>query len=342
MKKIRVIVVDDSALIRGVFKEILESDSAIEVIAVAHDPIDAREKIKKLNPDVITLDIEMPKMDGLSFLEKIMSLRPMPVVMVSSLTQKGASQTLKALELGAVDYVTKTGSGSFDIDRLGDDLIGKVKAAARAKIMFRPKKNLEKKPKIVDSCNYKKYSLVVIGSSTGGVEALREVFTHMPKDIPPILVTQHMPSAFTGTFAKRLNSLCEPEVKEAKNGEIIEGGKIYIAPGNLHLTVKKAGGVYKCRVEDGELVSGHKPSVDMLFESVAEIGKNTVGVILTGMGKDGAGGLLKMKKAGAKTLGQDENSSLVYGMPKAAYMAGAVDRQVSLKEMAKEILKTCT
>jgi len=342
MKKIRVIVVDDSALIRGVFKEILESDSAIEVIAVAHDPIDAREKIKKLNPDVITLDIEMPKMDGLSFLEKIMSLRPMPVVMVSSLTQKGASQTLKALELGAVDYVTKTGSGSFDIDRLGDDLIGKVKAAARAKIMFRPKKNLEKKPKIVDSCNYKKYSLVVIGSSTGGVEALREVFTHMPKDIPPILVTQHMPSAFTGTFAKRLNSLCKPEVKEAKNGEIIEGGKIYIAPGNLHLTVKKAGGVYKCRVEDGELVSGHKPSVDMLFESVAEIGKNTVGVILTGMGKDGAGGLLKMKKAGAKTLGQDENSSLVYGMPKAAYMAGAVDRQVSLKEMAKEILKTCT
>lgn len=342
MKKIRVIVVDDSALIRALFKEILESDPAIEVIATASDPLDAREKIKKLNPDVVTLDIEMPKMDGLSFLQKIMSLRPMPVVMVSSLTQKGARATIEALELGAVDYVPKTGSGSFDVDNLRNDLIEKIKTAARAKIGSVIKSIRKEEKQTEKPGDYRKDAVIAIGSSTGGVEALREIVSFLPENTPPILITQHMPPAFTSTFAQRLNGLSKANIFEAKNNDKISPGNVYIAPGAYHMSVKKRGNNFICQIEDGEPVSGHKPSVDVLFESFAASCPSGVGVILTGMGKDGAKGMLKMKCAGAFTIGQNESTSLVYGMPKAAYMAGAVDMQLPLQDIAREMLKQCT
>lgn len=340
MKKTTVIIVDDSAIIRQLFTKILNSDPDIEVIATAEDPIDARQKIKDLNPDVITLDIEMPNMDGLSFLEKIMALRPMPVVMASSLTQKGAEVTFRALELGAVDYVSKSSSKSFDVDNLKDELIEKVKAAAKAKVVARVR---DSAVVVEKSHNYRPEVIVAIGSSTGGVEALRDIVAMLPEDTPPVLITQHMPEAFTPTFARRLNGLAQVSVKEAENGEKIEHGHVYIAPGNKHLELDKRITGYFCKLHDGEKVSGHRPSVDVLFESVAkEAGDKAVGVILTGMGKDGAKGMLSMKKAGAFNIGQDENSCVVYGMPKAAYMAGAVDKQVPLSRIASQILQSCS
>ncbi len=341
MKKIRVVIVDDSVLIRKMFTEILNNDPDIEVIDVAENAQDAREKIKALNPDVITLDIEMPGMDGLSFLEKIMSLRPMPVVMVSSLTQKGAEQTIKALELGAVDYLPKSTSKSFD-QELADELVIKVKNAARAKVSDNSGWGVYGKGRIVGggAKNYKKNILIAIGSSTGGVEALREVITVMPENAPPIVVVQHMPEMFTKTFSKRLNTLSHVEVHEASDNEEISAGNVYIAPGHSHLKISKLGGRYLCRLSDSERVSGHKPSVDVLFDSVAtNVGVDSIGVILTGMGKDGAKGMLNMKKSGSFNIGQDESSSVVYGMPKAAYLAGAVDIQLPLSKIADNILK---
>ncbi len=342
-KKITVIVVDDSALIRALFSDLLGSDPDIEVIATAVDAYDAREKIKKLNPDVITLDIEMPNMDGIAFLRKIMSLRPMPVVMVSSLTQRGANATIEALEIGAVDYVPKLDSKTFDAGKLGAMLIEKVKAAARAKVSSpsRPPM-LEKPPALQITGKFRAGALIAIGSSTGGVEAVRDIVTVLPEDAPPVVITQHMPGAFTKTFAKRLDGLAHMRIKEAEEGDRLESGCIYIAPGNLHLRIERTGGSYWCRLGDGEHVSGHKPSVDVLFESVAEAaGKNAVGAILTGMGKDGARGMLQMKKAGAFTIGQDEATCVVYGMPKAAWMAGAVDVQLPLSKIASEALQKC-
>ena len=344
MSNIRVIIVDDSALIRGMFEEILNGDPDIEVVAVAEDPYDAREKIKEHNPDVITLDIEMPKMDGLTFLDKIMSLRPMPVVMVSSLTQKGAEATFKALEMGAVDYVPKTGSQSFDIDNLRDELIEKVKAAAKAKVKYSKEAGEEKTEKVkpVKVAGVKTDKLVAIGSSTGGVEALGQIIPYLPEKSPPIVITQHMPEKFTETFAQRLDRNSTVTVTEAKDKEEIKPGHVYIAPGGFHLEVVNNAGKYRCSLNSGEKVSGHKPSVDVLFSSVAKAaGDKAIGVMLTGMGKDGSIGMVEMKKAGSYNIGQDENSCVVYGMPKAAFLAGAVDEQVSLKNMAKEILKAC-
>lgn len=338
---IRVLIVDDSQAIRGLFAELLSSDAEIEVVATASDPFDAREKIKQLNPDVITLDVEMPKMDGISFLEKIMRLRPMPVVMVSSLTQKGAYTTLKALEMGAVDYVPKIDSRTFDVGKMKEMLIAKVKAAARAKVAKRGESRTPDPSAYTDP--FKEDALIAIGSSTGGVEALREIVTHFPSHAPPVLITQHMPETFTGVFARRLDTLCAMHVQEARNAQAIERGNIYIAPGNRHLKVGKGTHGFICKLDDGPEVSGHRPSVDVMFESVAQhIGDSAIGAILTGMGRDGAAGMLKMKRAGAATIGQDEASCVVYGMPKAAFMSGAVDKQLPLTMIAGEILRIAT
>lgn len=341
MKKITVLIVDDSALIRQMFTTMLSKDPAIEVVGSAVDPYDAREKIKKLNPDVITLDVEMPKMDGLAFLEKIMSLRPMPVVMVSSLTQRGADVTLKAMEIGAVDYISKPTEnlGVETIALLQDKLISKVKMAARANVRPKGARYIPEKPQVLE---YKGNAdkIIAIGSSTGGVEALREIVGVLPANTPPIVVTQHMPEAFTASFAKRLDENSEMTVYEAQDGMKIERGCLYLAHGGQHLEIKKQGTGYVCYCYKGENVSGHCPSVDVLFRSVAKEAKNkALGVILTGMGKDGADGMLEMKNAGIVNLGQDEASCVVYGMPKVAYDMGAVSKQVSLERMAKEILQ---
>lgn len=340
-KKIRVIVVDDSLFIRKMFATILTSDPDIEVVDTADDPHDAREKIKKHNPDVITLDVEMPKMDGIEFLKKIMALRPMPVVMASTLTQKGADITLQALSMGAVDCIGKpdnlTKSGDF-----AAELISKVKSAAQAKI----KSTLDSGARSITSTRPLTYNgtnqnaLIAIGSSTGGVEALREVLVRMPATSPPIVITQHMPAMFTGPFAARLNAMCDVSVQESAHGRVLQHGHAYIAFGGQHLRVEKQGANYVCKHDDGDLVSGHKPSVDILFESVSHAaGSQSVGVILTGMGKDGAKGLLSMRSAGARTLGESEASCVVYGMPRAAYELGAVEKQCHLRDMAEEIIK---
>lgn len=340
---VRVLIVDDSALIRQMLTSILSSDPEIEVIGSAPDPMVARQKIKALNPDVITLDVEMPKMDGLSFLEKIMRLRPMPVVMVSTLTQKGADTTIEALEIGAVDFVGKpTMDVQAGMEGLREELVNKVKTAARARVQARgdgPVKVRQAKP----GPGYMSTDKVVaIGSSTGGVEALRVVLSALPPDSPAILVTQHMPGQFTGRFADRLNGHAAVQIKEAADGERVIPGHVYIAPGDKHLKLARSGGNYLCKLDDGPLVSGHKPSVDVLFRSVAETaGPNSIGVILTGMGKDGAEGMLEMRNGGAVTIGQDEGTSLVYGMPKAAKQAGAVQIELALSKVADEILKHC-
>jgi len=343
-KKIRVVVVDDSALIRQVLSAILNGEADMEVAGTAADPLAARELIKQVNPDVITLDVEMPKMDGLSFLEKIMRLRPMPVVMVSTLTQAGATTTLKALEMGAVDFV---GKPTLDLERglkaLGQELVAKVRMAASAKV--RPLKPVAEpaagpKPAPAGLAYNSGDKIVVIGSSTGGVEALKEVIVPMPVNAPPILITQHMPKRFTGSFAQRLDSLSKVTVHEARDQQRVLPGNVYIAPGDLHLELARSGGHYFCRLSDGPEVSGHKPSVDVLFSSAAEsAGPIAVGVILTGMGKDGAQGMMKLKEAGAMTIAQDEATSLVYGMPRVAKQLGGVQLEASLGKMADEILK---
>lgn len=338
----KVLIVDDSLLIRQMFDKILSSDPEIEVVATAYDVTDAREKIKKYEPDVITLDIEMPGMDGISFLKKIMALRPTPVVMCSSLTQRGADITISALEAGAVDYVPKSTSTDFDFANLSAELIEKVKAAAKVK-MIKPKEAEEQYIKLPDQKDKHKFKsdiLFAIGSSTGGVESLKVVLTKLPSNFPPVVITQHMPPKFTASFAERMNAICNMRVKEAENGDVIQPGFIYIAPGGLQMEIIKRGSQMACVVRDGEKVSGHIPSVDVLFESVAKnIGNKAYGVILTGMGKDGAKGMLQMKNAGSYNIGQDEKTCVVYGMPKAAFMAGAVDIQVALQDISENMIE---
>lgn len=342
MGKIGVVIVDDSALIRNLLNEILSSDPNITVLGRAADPYQAREIIRETNPDVVTLDVEMPKMDGLSFLEKIMKLRPTPVVMISSLTQKGADITLQALEIGAVDYVGKPQIDlSTGMEKLADEILTKVKNAAKANLSAQRASTSQQKP-ILTSGYQSTEKIIAIGASTGGVEAISYVISEMPADCPAIAIVQHMPKAFTKSFADRLNGSVAPRVTEAENGARMLPGHVYIAPGDLHMAIAKSGADYVCRLEDGPLISGHKPSVDHIFHSVAKtIGANAVGVILTGMGRDGAEGLLEMRKAGAKTIGQDEASSTIYGMPGVAYEIGAVETQVSLSEIAKTTLKAC-
>jgi two-component system chemotaxis response regulator CheB len=328
MKQARVLIVDDSATIRGLLKAILSRDPEIEVIGSAPDAAVARQMIKELNPDVITLDIEMPNMSGLEFLEKIMRLRPMPVVMVSTLTQKGAEATLSALEIGAVDYFAKpTENVATNLDECARELCEKVATAARANV--RPYVQRSPVQRETSSNFDPGQSIVAIGSSTGGVEALIEVLSHFPENCPPTVITQHM-------------RICKPSVVEATDGAKLTVGQIYLAPGSdAHLEVVGSG-TLKCRLVSTPLVGGHRPSVDVLFQSVAGTARhNGIGVILTGMGRDGSAGLLAMRKQNAATIGQDEASSIVYGMPRVAFELGAVEKQLPLEQIGQEILQVC-
>ncbi len=343
---IRVLIVDDSATARTVLKDVLSKDSEIEVIATAPDAYVARDKIVQLKPDVICLDVEMPRMDGISFLKKVMKYFPTPVLMVSSLTQDGAQVTFDALEAGAIDYVAKPHSNIYDgIDEIQKELIQKVKMVASsnlgARIEARKAKNavVEHKPRLSYSLAQTTNKLIAIGASTGGTVALAELLSRFTKDTPGVVIVQHMPGGFTNSFAQRLNSLCEVEVKEAEDGDIIGRGRVLIAPGDLHMVVRRDGGNYRVKLGTGDKVSGHRPSVDVLFNSVAShAGANAIGVLLTGMGSDGAKGMLKMKTSGASTIAQDEKSSVVWGMPKVAYDIGAVDFVESLSNIDVKIV----
>ena len=331
----RVLVVDDSPTMRGLITAVLNSDPEVDVVGQAGDALEARAAIKELNPDVVTLDIEMPNMNGLEFLDKIMRLRPMPVIMVSTLTHHGANATLAALEIGAFDCVGKPLPGDI---RPFMDLAEKVKAAARSGLR---RKVSPPPPAVRPSTDYRVgRKVVAIGSSTGGVEALITVLQNFPKNCPPTVITQHMPSTFTKSFAERLNRLCAPVVEEATDGARLEIGKIYVAPGGeRHLEIVNPSAP-SCRLVEREPVNGHRPSVDILFESVAALaGRNAIGVILTGMGRDGASGLLTMRRAGARTIGQNEKTCVVYGMPRVAQEIGAVEQQLPLGAIGEEILK---
>ncbi len=343
MTQIRVLIVDDSALVRQMLTELLQSDSSITVVGAAPDPFVAREMIKSLNPDVVTLDIEMPRMDGLVFLEKIMTLRPMPVLMISSLTQKGADTALHALEMGAVDYVAKPTIGLKEgFIAMRDEIVSKVKQAARARVQPLTQ-NAQKPTRSVTSAGYSSSEkLIAVGASTGGVEALHTLLSAFPPDAPAILVTQHMPPAFTAQFANRLDQNCAVSVRQASDGDRILPGHVYIAPGSHHMELARSGANYICRLHDQASVSGHRPSVDVLFRSVARAaGANAVGIILTGMGKDGAAGLLEMRRAGASTIGQDEASCVIYGMPKAAHDCGASEIELPIGKIPDQVLYNC-
>jgi two-component system chemotaxis response regulator CheB len=348
MAKIRVLTVDDSALMRQVLAQLLSRDPGIEVVGSAPDPFIAREKIKALNPDVLTLDVEMPKMDGLTFLEKLMAGHPMPVVMVSSLTEVGCDTTLRALELGAVDFITKPKIDLREgMDEVAQDLIAKIKAAAMAKVRGRGAGGRRIAEPLADrllplgsSAMIKTTdTIIAIGASTGGTEALRAVLEVLPPNTPPIIVTQHMPERFTKTFADRLNQLCRISVKEAEDGDSVLPGHALIAPGSYHMTLVRSGARYSVRLNQDPPVNRHRPSVDVMFDSVARYaGANTIGVILTGMGGDGAKGMLAMKQAGAYTIAQDEASCVVFGMPKEAIKLGCVDKILSLENIPAAML----
>ncbi|MGV8951713.1 MAG: protein-glutamate methylesterase/protein-glutamine glutaminase [Cypionkella sp.] len=335
---IKVLVVDDSALIREVLTRMLTREGDIVVVGTAVDPIDAREKIKMLNPDVVTLDIEMPNMNGLQFLEKLMRLRPTPVIMVSTLTKKGASETLLALELGAVDFVAKPSADlTGGLEAFGSGLRDKIRAAARSDVKGRAGR--ADAPKVaVRTAAAPAGALIALGASTGGVEAIRAVLIDMPTDCPPIVIAQHMPPGFTGRFAARLDELCQIHVVEAEDRMPLLPGHAYVARGDYHLRVERASGQLKCRLAQDELASGHRPSVDVLFESVAKVvGPMAVGAILTGMGRDGARGLKLMREAGAYTVGQNQATALVYGMPRVAFEEGAVVEQAPLEAIASRL-----
>ncbi len=352
MKKIRVVVVDDSALVRGLLTEIINRQKDMECVGTANDPLIAREMIRELDPDVITLDIEMPKMDGLDFLGRLMRLRPMPVVMISTLTERGADVTMRALELGAVDFVSKPRIGLTDgINELSGQIVEKIRVAASAHIRRSAIQPLNKaqdasaqlvpnrKAENVSISRVSTEKLICIGASTGGTEAIKEILTRFPADSPGVVITQHMPAGFTSSFAARLNSLCQITVLEAVNGVRILPGHAYIAPGGKHLRLDRSGANYICVVEDGELVNRHKPSVEVLFKSVAKVvGKNAFGIMLTGMGNDGAKAMKEMKDAGSYNYVQDEASSIVFGMPREAIQCGAADEVLPLTEIANALL----
>ena len=348
IRKIKVLVIDDSALIRALMKEIINRENDMEYVGAAPDPLVAREMIKALNPDVLTLDVEMPRMDGLDFLERLMRLRPMPVLMVSSLTERGSDITFRALELGAVDFVSKP---KMDIARgmeeYAIEITDKIRAVSQARVHKTPVAPvvLEKlsADAILPSATGRFSStekLIVIGASTGGTEAIKEILTMLPADSPGVLVTQHMPENFTKSFADRLNRLCKISVKEAEHNERILPGYAYIAPGHSHLLLKRSGAHYIIELNQGPLVNRHRPSVDVLFRSVANIaGANALGIILTGMGKDGVQGLLEMKDVGSYTIAQDEASCVVFGMPKEAVAAGGVREVLPLKNIARRTME---
>ena len=343
--KIKVLIVDDSALIRSVLREIIGSQPDMEVVGVAPDPIVARELIRQTNPDVLTLDVEMPKMDGLDFLEKLMRLRPMPVVMVSSLTEKGSEITMRALELGAVDFVSKPKiaiqSGMLEYS---DMIADKIRAASKARIRAKTTTVAQGgtaasggAPAVRHFSSSEK--LIIVGASTGGTEAIKEFLIQMPPDCPGILIVQHMPEGFTRSFAQRLDSLCAISVREAAGGERILPGHAYLAPGHSHLQLVRSGANYMTQLDQGPAVNRHRPSVDVLFHSAAlHAGKNAVGVILTGMGKDGAVGMLEMKQAGAHNFAQNESTCVVYGMPREAVAVGAVHEVGALQDLPRMVL----
>ena len=357
-EKIKLLIVDDSAVVRQTLSSIFESDKEIEIVGTAADPYHAAQKMQKTAPDVITLDIEMPRMDGLTFLKKIMTQHPLPVVIISSLTAEGTDTALRAMEYGAVEIITKP---QMDTQKFFEEskirLCDVVKAAAHAKIKTRkktkapPTKPIQITPKYTADAvipdSKKELSMVkttekvvVIGASTGGTEALRELLTALPPDSPGMVVVQHMPEVFTRSFATRLNEICQVNVSEAKNQDSIIKGSVLIAPGNMHTLVKRSGARYYVEVKEGPLVNRHRPSVDVLFRSAARhAGKNAIGIIMTGMGADGVSGMLEMKEAGAKTAAQDEKTSVVFGMPKEAIKINAAQQVLPLDKMAEYIIK---
>jgi two-component system chemotaxis response regulator CheB len=343
----KVLIIDDSALMRALLTEIIGGAPDLEVVGSAPDPIMAREMIKSLNPDVLTLDVEMPKMDGLEFLSRLMKLRPMPVVMISSLTARGSEVTLQALELGAVDFIAKPRAENASLlQAYGEEIRDKIRAAKTAHLRRPPTTGTAtpapvraEAPAAGVSSRVLTEKLIAIGASTGGTEAIKEVIVRLPAEVPGIVIVQHMPETFTPSFAKRLDSLGAIRVVEARGGERIQPGHAYLAPGHSHLLVKKSGAGWVTELSQGEPVNRHRPSVDVLFHSVAkEASRNAIGVILTGMGKDGAQGMLAMRQAGAWNIGQDQDSCVVYGMPREAAQVGAVDEVTSLNSVAARIL----
>ncbi len=336
-RKIRVLIVDDSAIVRKMLADALASEPDLEVVGTAPDPYVARDKILSLRPDVLTLDVEMPRMDGLTFLKKLMRFHPLPVIVISSLAQSSSQTALEALQCGAVEVLAKPG-GPYSVGELKQDLPHKVRAAAQARVGL-AKPQLAPPPSVPLVLSGASTSTVItIGASTGGTEAIREVLTAMPANMPGIVIVQHIPPVFSLAFANRLNDLCKLRVKEAADGDRVVPGLALIAPGNFHMTLTKAGGEYRVSVQGGPRVCYQRPSVDVLFESVAKVAKSdAIGAILTGMGSDGAQGLLKMKRAGARTIAQDEASCVVFGMPREAIRMGGVDRVLPLNRVAAEL-----
>lgn len=352
----KVLIIDDSALIRQMLSDMINRDRQLEVVGVAADPFVAREKIKKLQPDVLTLDVEMPRMDGITFLSNLMRLRPMPVIMVSSLTEKGADITLQALELGAIDFVTKPkidlASGFSDYQ---SEIVEKLKMAAGAKVRALDTRkidpaNLEVAPRfsadaIIEKRKIKKHfkttdKILAIGASTGGTEAIKEVLMALPPNAPGTVITQHIPEAFSAPFAKRMNSSCALTVTEATDGAQIIPGHAFIAPGNRHMVIERDGARFVCRLVEGPPVNRHIPSVDVMFRSLAQnVGPNCMGVLLTGMGNDGAQGMKEMHDVGAFTIAQDEHTSVVWGMPGEAVKLGCADKVLPLQKIAGSIMK---
>jgi two-component system, chemotaxis family, protein-glutamate methylesterase/glutaminase len=336
---VRVLIVDDSAVVRHILARELARDAEIEVVGTAPDPYVARDKIVELQPDVITLDLEMPRMDGVTFLRRLMHYRPMPVIIVSSLTPKGGQVALEALDAGAVDVICKPGS-SYSVGDMSVELIDKIKAAASAKVCRRVDVAIRARPIRCEAMSRTTNKVIAIGASTGGTQALQAVLTAMPPNTPGIVIVQHMPEHFTRAFAERLNMLCAIQVKEAEDGDSVIPGRALIAPGSRHMLMRRSGARYYVEVRDGPLVSRHRPSVDVLFKSVARfVGPNAVGAILTGMGADGADGMLEMHRAGSATIAQDETTCVVFGMPREAIARGGVDHVLPQDAIAAKLLK---
>jgi len=339
LKKIKVLIVDDSAVVRKIFSEELSKYPDIEVVGTAPDPFVARDKIVALHPDVITLDIEMPRMDGLTFLRKLMKYYPLPTIIVSSLTPKGGKLTLDAMEIGAVDVIAKPG-GAYTVGDMSSQLADKIRGAACAKVIRKDQGGPDSENVPLKALAQTSHKVIAIGASTGGTEALKMVLTKLPANSPGIMVVQHMPANFTAAFAEALNLLCQMTVREAKDNDSVVPGLALIAPGNFHMVMRRSGAKYYVEVKTGPMVHHQRPAVDILFKSTAKsAGANAIGVILTGMGADGAEGLLEMKKAGADTIAQDENSCVVFGMPKEAIKMGAAGKVLPLDQIAAEMIR---
>lgn len=340
--KIRVLVVDDSAVVRKILTAELSQEPDLEVIGTAPDPYIARDKIVLQKPDVVTLDIEMPRMDGLTFLKKLMRHYPLPVIVVSSLTPKGSKMALEALENGAVEVLCKPGP-AYSVGEMSQQLKEKIRAAAKVnlkRVQYTNLKDISSPSVITKALTTTTQKIIAVGASTGGTEAIKEIMMRLPLNVPGIVIVQHMPPQFTTAFAERLNNLCQVEVKEAKDGDAVLNGRALLAPGNFHMLLRRSGSRYYVNIQDGPMVHHQRPAVDVLFHSVAQYaGANAIGIILTGMGADGAEGLLKMKQAGAKTIAQDEATCVVFGMPKEAIKRGAVDKVLPLEQIPQEIMQ---